>query len=79
MANTHALEDRGGRIAIDGTLYGEGSQMAYLYRSDWSDEMLADLPTDQTIPVQNDNGRFFAELTLPPGAIAFLTNHVVDE
>ena len=79
VANTHALEDRGGRIAIDGTLYGEGSQMAYLYRSDWSDEMLADLPTDQTIPVQNDNGRFFAELTLPPGAIAFLTNHVVDE
>lgn len=70
--NTHNTETKTAVITVDASLHREGSTMTIWYRGDWSDEQLANPPTDQTEPVRMVNGRATVTLTLPPGGMALL-------
>ncbi len=59
-------------ITIDASFHPHHSQMAVLYRSDWSDDALRHPPADETVMVEVRNGRATVTVTLPPAGMAIL-------
>lgn len=70
--NSHGLEDRGAEITVDSSLHPEGSEMNFLYRSDWDDEELKNPPAEQGVMVQRRGERAVIRLDLPPSGMAIL-------
>lgn len=70
--NTHGGEPRGAEVNVDSTLHPPGTQMTYLYRSDWDAAELCDPPVDRTVTVARNNGRAVVRVDLPPAGMAIL-------
>lgn len=70
--NTNGVENCGAYVDVDDTLFPAGAVMTFLYRSDWSDEALCNPPDDQTVTVENVNGRSAIWLELPPAGMVIL-------
>ena len=69
--NTHGLEPRGADVTVDANLHPPGSSVRVLYRSDWSDELLAKAESDEQIPVtHHGDGRVTIRVDLPPAGMA---------
>lgn len=72
VLNTHGTEDRGAEVTVDASLHPSGSQMTFLYKGDWNDSELRNPPQNQTVIVQNSNGRATVRIDLPPAGMAIL-------
>lgn len=72
VLNTHGTEQRGADITIEASFHPDGSSMHFLYRSDWSDTLLANPPQDQTAEVIQRGGRASVRIDLPPAAMFIL-------
>ncbi len=70
--NTHGLEKRGALITVDAELNPPGKSLTVLYRSDWSDALLHQPPTNQTARVELVQGRSAVRVDLPPAGMAIL-------
>lgn len=71
--NTNGLEQRGAFVTVDRSLHPEGSSMAVLYRSDWSDDELPHTPRNETLLVQKYQGRTAVRVDLPPAGMVILS------
>ncbi len=73
--NTNAIESRGAEITIDASLHPQGSELVYLYRSDWSDEAIKRLPPPiETVTVNyHSDGRAAVSVNLPASGMAILS------
>jgi len=72
--NTNALEYRGAEVTVDAHLHPDGSNMTFLYKSDWKDADLRHPPHYQTVTVQHHNdGRATVRIDLPASGMAILT------
>ncbi len=73
--NSHGAQARGAMVTVDAALHAAGEPMRYLYRGDWSAAQLADLPDDQTVPVdKGPDGRLVVHIHLPPSGFAILAS-----
>ncbi len=75
--NTHGTESRGAQVTVDAGLHPVGTQVAVLYRSDWSDADLRNAaqgnpPQGQTVQVGEAGGRAAVRVDLPPAGMAIL-------
>lgn len=70
--NTHGTESRGADVTVDASLHSPGSAMTFLYQGSWSDAELRNPPLDQTVPVQQSDGRATVRIDLPPAGMAIL-------
>ena len=70
--NSHGTESRGALITVDASLHPAGSSMTFLYNGAWSDAELRLAPQNQTVPVQNNNGRAIVRIDLPPAGMVIL-------
>ncbi len=71
--NVNAAEARGASVTVDAYLHPDGSPLAVLYRSDWSDEELRNPPQDQTVIVKYEpDGRATVRVDLPPAGMLIL-------
>lgn len=57
VLNTNAVQSNNAEITVDAKLNAQGSEMKFLYRSDWSDEQLASPPGNQSVTVNHTDGR----------------------
>lgn len=72
VLNSHGTQPRGAEVTVDARLHPVGTEMTYLYRSDWSDSELCQPPQGQSVPVQNISGRAAVRVDLPPAGMAIL-------
>jgi glycosidase len=71
--NSHGTENRGADVTVDATLHPAGSIMTFLYNGSWSDAELRQPPQNQTVQVQQRNGRATVRIDLPPAGMVILT------
>lgn len=72
VLNTHGMESRGADVTIDRVMHPMDSRLNFVYRGDWSDAELAQPPIDQTVTVQEINGRATIRVDLPAAGMAIL-------
>jgi glycosidase len=70
--NTYGAEARGADVTVDSVLHPRGSTLTVLYRSDWSDSELRSLPQDETLTVQEREGRSILRIDLPAAGMLIL-------
>lgn len=73
--NTNGMEARGAEITIHAPFYKPNSTLSILYRSDWNDTLLKNLPAHplQTEPVKkHEDGRMTVRVDLPPAGMIIL-------
>jgi glycosidase len=69
--NTHGLEGRGADVTVDAALHPPGSKVRVLYRSDWPDELLERMESQETLEVQHEpDGRAFIRVDLTAAGMA---------
>jgi glycosidase len=71
--NTHGLEPRGAFVTVDRSIHPSGSTLQVFYRSDWSDEQLHHPPENETLPVQEYQGRAVVRIDLPASGMVILS------
>ena len=57
-------------------MHANGARMTCLYRSDWSDAELKNLPVNQTVPVKYIDGRATVRIDLPPAGMDICVQNV---
>ncbi len=73
VLNTYEDAVREAEVEVDPKLHPEGSCLTYLYRGDWSDEELANPPSDHTAAVMcRPDGLAVIHIDLPPAGMAIL-------
>lgn len=73
--NAHGLEPRSGRVTVDRDAFLKSGRAWVLYRGDWSDEQLEQLPTDQWVDIEEDgDGRVTIGVELPPAGMVILSS-----
>lgn len=72
VLNTNGTEGRGADIITDAALHKNTPTLSLLYKSDWNEAQLKNPPTNQTVPVQYQNGRATVRIDLPPAGMAVL-------
>jgi glycosidase len=65
VLNPHGLEARGAFVTVDGAIQRVGQSITVLYDSNWSDAQLRNPPQDQTVMVQEVQGRATVRIDLP--------------
>ena len=70
--NTHGAESRRAEVTVDASLHPAGGAMTFLYRSDWSDDLLRRPPQDERLVVTHVDGRAAVRIDLPPAGMAIL-------
>ncbi len=70
--NTNGTGNRGGDVTVDAGLHRPGSEVEFVYKSDWSDLELKNPPMGQKIVVKDDNGRAVIRIDLPPAGMVIL-------
>jgi glycosidase len=70
--NSHGTENRGADVTVDPNLHPVGSAMTFLYNGSWSDNELRQPPQNQTVSVQQRNGRATVRIDLPPAGMVIL-------
>jgi glycosidase len=70
--NTNGGAAREARITVDRSLHPPGSRFAVAYRGDRSDAELANPPAGEHVTVEDDHGRSFVRVQLPPAGMMIL-------
>jgi hypothetical protein len=72
VLNPHATESRGAEVIVDSSLHPQGSSLAVLYHSDWTDAQLRKPTPTDTVPVRDREGRAVVRIDLSPAGMMIL-------
>jgi glycosidase len=71
--NSHGTEPRGALVTVDASMHPSGSTMTILYNGAWNGNDLRHPPQEETVPVQESNGRAAVRVDLPPAGMVILS------